>query len=512
MGYRGQVLAMPLNLSGYQAGRDKELLEMPALVDPSRNCNFHQNGIGKRGGTEWYLAAILANAPIIRGGFQLRLPNGNKFIVWATSDGKIYHTNETHLLKTGMSVSNFYHFSYFNGEVFIADGATVPQHWNGIATGTSNVTAPTSWATDGYPFQIVQHSRGANKRNWAITRKGVWASKNNDGADFSDANAIFIPVYAEGGLVAGFDFGGILIVWSNTKTYLIDDSDPNTATWGYQEAIWEGGAAHWRLMCKALNDLYIATEEGLIYSLHGVQATGDYTAVPLTRPAFIDRYIQDNVVLGDIAKFHCAYDRKLRAIKWFVEVGGSPNTNQAIVQFIDRPIEKAWILHDNALARSGYDAACSFEVQVSTGRWETYTGDFGGMIWKLEQALRSDHGAGYVGSTKWKPFDFEKPRVWKHFRRCTLRTAALGNFTLTVRKWIDGIPKPDSIISIAGTGAAFDSAIFDTAVFASDDLFPAKFDVGGYGYKLELEILNSAPGEDFFHSLLTFDVKNEGVR
>lgn len=512
MSKRVTTLRIPFHQAGYQFGRDTEYLAPFALVDETSNVNFHEGGIGKRGGTDHFLASAITGNPAIRGLYQYKSTNGNK-VVFSDATGKLYHTSESNVLKTGMSTSNYYSFSVFADELYIADGGSVPQVWDGSAASTSSISGiPTDWTgVGGYPFQIIPHARGANARNWAIRSDAVYASAADDGDDFSDANVIKIPVYSEGGLVGGFDFGGTLFVFSKTKTYLIDDVDSDTSKWGYSEAIWEGGASHWRLITKAGNNLYIMSDEGFIYSLAGIQGTGNYEQSNLTRPAYIDRWFREQVIRSDVEKFHSVFDRSLRCINYHVRVGGS-NTNTVLKYFIDRPPELAFIIHENETSPSGFDASVSAEVQESIGTYKIYTGDFNGEIWKHEQSTFADDSADYKANVKLKPLNLENPRTYKLFKRGKIRAKATGNFELTIRVYIDGVRKNDILLSLAGTGAFFGTAVFDTSVFARDEIIPVDFELGHHGYDIQLEVLNENAGEDFFLSEMLIDFKVMGVR
>lgn len=510
MGYVGNTAQFILEQAGLTFKRDDKLTFPTALVDGAKNINFHEGGVGKRGGTSKTIVSVIASNPAGRGIYNFKLRNGNTFVVFATSDGKVYHTNYSNEIATGMSTSNFYNFSTFNNECYIADGATVPKYWTGGGS-VSSVTPATSWATNGYPFQIIPHSRGANARQWAITKDSVWASKNNDGHDFSDAEVKQIPVYTDGGLVGGIDFGGTLIVFSKTKSYLIDDTDIDPDNWGYAEAIWEGGASSWRLISQAGNNVYVWTDEGLVYTIAGVQATGDYVASSVTRPAYIDRWIREKVIRSNVDNFHVSYDRTLRCLNYFIQVGGSTN-NTNLKYFIDKTPDNAWIPHDNESYASGFRAASSAEVRVSTGVYKIYTQDYVGQIWAHEQTTYSDDGNPYTANLKLKPFDFENLQMHKHFRSASIRASATSNFGLTVRPYIDGVRKEDIDLDVSGSGAMFDSAIFDTYVFAEDSLISIPFALGYYGNEIQFEILNETAGEDFFLSILYVNFKNLGVR
>lgn len=505
MTYPGETFRLPFDLAGFQFSRNSDKFIPSALVEGTRNVNFHEGGIGKRGGTSKYLGAALAGAPTIHSLFDFRKRNGGQFLMFGTNQGKLYHTNESNVLKTGMSTNNPFSFAWMNDEVYIADGGIAVQYWNGSAANTTSVLTPASWAsTSGYPFQVLFHARGTNKRMWAVTRDGLWASKNGDGHDFSDANVTQIPIDAEGGLVGAWDFNGTIFAFSKTETFIIDDTSADPTEWGYQKAIWEGGAAHWRLICKGGNQLYIMTEEGLVYSLGGIQATGDYAANPSNKPAFIDRYMRERVSLTNILNFHCSFDRTRRCISYFLQSGGNSN-NVCLDFFIDRPEDVAWIIKDNQNANSAYQAAGSCEVRVSVGQYRIYTGNYSGEIWKTEQTSRDDNGSAYDSGVKTRALDMGNPRMWKHFGQGRLRTFAQGNYDLTIRIWIDGVRKDDVLLPLIGQGATFDSAMFDSSVFADDQIIPALFEINDYGYDVQVEILNNETGEDFFLSELLID-------
>jgi hypothetical protein len=508
MGYRGITARIPFDKAGFQPGRDTEFLLPFALVEPTCNVNFHEGGISKRGGTQPFLTAAITGTPAIRGLFQFRKQNGTDFLLFADANGKVYYDGVSNILKSGLSTSNYFSFSVFDDEVFICDGANIPQYWDGSAANTSAITGvATSWASDGYPFQGVPHSN----RMAYINKKGVYLSDIDNAKDASDANVKYIPIYSESGLVGGYDWGGTLFAFSKTKAYIVDDSDLDPDNWGYREAIWEGGVAHWRLITKAGNNLYLMSDEGFVYTLQAVQATGDYQQVNLTRPAYIDRWIRQNVTKSNVEAFSSVYDRSLRAITYFVQVGGV-NTNTGLKYFIERPPEVAWVPHNNTTQDSGFKASVSTEVRTAIGEYKIYTGDFSGQIWKHEQTEQSDNDLDYNSTVKLKPLNMDNPRMYKHFREGRIRAAASGNFTLTIRVWVDGSRKEDIDLTFAGSGALFGSAILGTSVFASDSIVPVFFDLGYYGFDIQFEILNSTAGQDFFLSELLIDFKEMAAR
>lgn len=499
---------MPLIDTGFRDDRNVELLPPTALVIPSKNVNYHENGLSKRGGTVIKIAGMGNSG---QGAFQFFTPT--KKIQMFAANGTMYQTNYSTSIMTGMSTQNFISFVQTANKVFFADGQTNPQYWDGITPASAAVTPASSW-TGNMPFQLVTHTRagsGAGDRLWAVTPDSLWASKLGAPTDFNDTDVVQIPIDSIGGLVGAYDLGGQLFAFSRTQTFLIIDTDPTVTNWGYTNAIWEGGVASWRLICKARNDLLLMAEDGLIYDLQGVLTTGAYNASPLNRPAFVDKFIRDNVNLQNIQNFHVAYDRKLRALKWFMQEGGSGN-NIALTYFIDKQPTSAWIVHDNESFPSGYNATCSCEVRNAPGDYQIWTMDTTGNVWGLEQTSRDDNGNAYPVHIKTKPQDINAPRNNKHYMALAFRGSASGEVDFTCRTWIEGQRQADEVLTIAGTGATFDSAHFDVDVFTGDVITTAPFPLGYYGRDLQIELINSEAGQDFFLSEILFFVKPLGIK
>lgn len=494
--------------TAFNYSRNFELIPDNALIEPSTNFNIHNLGLEERGGTSIFQPYM--DKVRVMGGYDFRQSNGDQNMVYAKQNGKVYANTDSTVIATGMSVSNFYHFSQFYDDMYIADGGTVPQKWIGGGL-TTSVTPASDWALNGQPFQIIFHPRGASFRNWAITRAGVFASKVNTGDDFADADVISIPVYSKGGLVGGIEFGQELFVFSKTETFRIDDSNTDPTKWGYIKAIWEGGAAHWRLMVIADNDVYVMADDLTIYSLQGVFQTGDYRKASVSRPAQIDRYLRENATFQNIENWHCAYDPKLRCIKWFIQVGGT-QTNVALVQFIDKPADKMWTFHDNNTYASGYIASCSFTDRKTISDWRIRTGDYNGNIWELENIARNDNNNSIPTALKFKPWQMENPVMHKRFNKGVLRVRSATNITLQIFVWIDNVRIPDVFLTISGSGAIFDTATFDNSYFADDIISQTPFDIKSFGKTIQIQINHNSINEDFFFSEILIAFKEQGIR
>lgn len=507
MGARTELVRLDLKQSAFTYDRNYETLPDTSLVYPSKNINYHEGGISNRGGTAIIVTPSVASR--VMGGYDFRTAS-NQYQVYAKANGKVYYNSDSNEIATGMSTSNYYHFSQFDDELYISDGATNPKKWTGTGS-ASAITPATDWATSGQPFQIIYHPRGVNSRNWAITSYAVYASKNNDGADFADATVKKIQIYSTGGLVGAYEFNGELFVFSRTETFRISDEDPDSDNWGYEKLIFEGGVAHWRLICAAGNDLYLMSEDSHMFKISAVFNTGDYEGSSLAKPAYIDRYLRDIASIDTIEEWNCAYDRKIRAIKFFIRISGSsPDT--ALVYFIDRDPFLAWSVHDNEDHASGYNGSASWMYRKDIGDWRVRTGDTSGRIWELESSSRDDNSEAYESRFKFKPWEFGNPVMWKYFRKIIARVRSVNNADFTVRIWVNGSRKDDETLSVSGSGSEFDSALFDDAVFADDVISFEPFDIKHYGYNLQIEFVNSTAGQDYIFSELVIPFKEEGIR
>jgi hypothetical protein len=508
MGYTGGQFRMPLMDTGFRDDRNTQLLPPTALLPPSCNLNYHENGLSKRGGTAIQTAG---QGNPGQGMFQFLTPTIQKLVF--VSNGVLYNANYSNILFSGFSTTNAVNFCQTSKYIFAADGQANPQYWAGSAGTSSNVTPAASW-TGNMPFQMVVHTRagsGAGDRLWAVTPDALWYSKLNTPTDFLNSDAGTIPIDSIGGLVGAYDLGGQLFAFSKTQTFLIQDTDPTLTNWGYINALWEGGVASWRLIDKAMNNLFFMAEDGLIYNLSGVLTTGAYNAAPLNRPAFVDKFIRDNVNLSNIQNFHVAYDRKLRALKFFMQEGGNKN-NIALTYFIDKRPESAWIVHNNTASASGYNAVCSCEVRVSAGNYQVWTMDMTGNIWGLEQPSRDDNGNSYPVIINTKAQDLNVPRNNKHWHAMALRGDASGTANFTIYPIVEGQAIASRTFSMGGSGSTFDNALFNYATFAVNLITSPPFNLGFYGRDLQLQLIENEVGVDFFLAELLYMVKPLGIK
>jgi len=520
MAYRGETSMITCSKGGLTGARNIDDIPDYMMVYPSRNVNLEKNGRRKRGGTVHYLDDAIAGTPKILGLYHADFDDGSGgYILAATADGKIYAEQAGSVTEIASGMGTVSPFCMAMGEekVFIADGVSVPKVWSG-AGNVADVAEPAVDFSSNPIFQVMVHSKGASKRMLALNNKTLFFSKTYAAAGDMEyfqtgAESMVVETGDAYGLVGMAEFGEDVILFGRTKAYRVDDDDTDTSKWGYEPVQWEGGASHWRLIVKTPNDIVAMADDGEIYSVTAVTSYGDYKQASLTRGSWMHDYIKEYIRLGYIEHFHAEYDPSLRAIFFWVVRNGHTTIDQALVYFIDRDPAEAWMVHDNDAADSGYKAAAACQVKLLSGPYQIFTGDYAGMIWKLNQANRVDHESGYYGGFKTPNYSIGDPRLNKHFNSGRIVMIPTGNYKLTVKVWVDGdLAVTGESIDMTGGGAVLGRFVLGTDVLGGTDLIDSSFRIGRVGKRIQYEFFCAGANEDFFISGIMTDWKPVGKK
>lgn len=521
MGYRGLTKEMVMGVRGLNYNPNVSLIPKNALLWPSRNVDLHKGVAETRTGTTKVNATAVSGGPRIMGITDYRLDASTSFQPFATSDGKVWGS-PTSSIKSGMSASNHFHFETFDvsgvNKLFITDGSTRPQIWDGSAAATEDLpNIPTDWTGSNFPAQLVRHQQGFASVMVAIgfstTWKNVYISADDDATDFDDTDVrVFVIDTGDGiGPVAGIDFGERLFVFGKNQSFYLNDQSSDSAEWFFVPAQFAGGVAHARLLVKTDNDLFAMAPDGTIYSVTSAEQFGDYRLANVARPAFIDRWIQENVNMARIEDFHAVYDPTKRCVMWFMVRSGQTEVKCALKQYVDRDPMDAWAYDDQPNSDSGYNASCSAKVQTSTGTFRIYTGDYDGFIWKHGEPDASDNGAPYYSGIHLPYNDFEAANVTKDFPRMWVSGKPQGGYTIPYNWWVDGTRETSGEISIISNGAKFGSAKFGSAKFGGSDYLDIPTELGSNGRRIKVEIYNNTANRKFSIAAVRFDLKPLGA-
>lgn len=518
-GYKGQTYAVPAMRGGWNTNTNVDLIPPESMVE-ALNINLHRGGRETRGGVDKVNGTPIAGSPRIMGVFQFRKKNGNTFIVTATADGKI-QKDYTTVLKSGLATNRVTTFEVFNDTLYICNGSDIPQLWDGVAASTSDLAAgkrPTDWSGTNHPVMVKKHGRGVSEALWAFgvasQKQRIYASAT--GTDnFSDAQVTTINIETGDGfgIVGMEEFGNRLIPIGKRRAYLIEDSDPSRANWGYSAAQWEGGVGGLRLLTKTPNDLIAMAEDGEIYSVVTTQNVGDYRAVSLTRPAHIHAWIADNVALSAIDDFHMIYDPVLRALKIFVLLVGQNTIDTALVFFIDRPPEEAWVRHQYFAPSI---ASSSALIREGAGDWRVYTGGHAGTVYALESVTALDDGIAFTNGFTTPERTFGDPRSLKRYDLGWLVMRPQGAEQMKVGLFVDGKAVGSGFLLVDELGnpvidengnmiEGLHQEFFFVKPEPGNRLVNASYPLGLIGTRLQADFVNNVGGEKFFVSQELYD-------
>lgn len=521
MSYQGDTFTVYCNAVGFNGNQNTDAIGPDNMVSPSKNVNLMNGGVGKRGGTAHVNGTAVDSGQRLMGVHVVTPIGGSRSVVVGTANGKIIQ-NYTTELKTSWGTDKHHSYAKWNDILYITNGNNTPQTWNGSAGTTSDLgNLAADWTGTNFPTQFVVHGRANSERMWAFksptTPKSIYYSADNSGSgdpNFSTGGIITIETGDEHGLVGGVEFADRLIAFGKRKAYILLDSDATPSNWGYSPAAWEGGGAHNRVIVKTPNDIIAMMEDGEIYSVTGAQEYGDYKYASLTRPSFMHAWIADNIDLTKMANFHGVYDPVLKCVKYFVTRTGQTNNDVALVFFLNRPIEKAWAIHDNLNSVSGYSASSSALVTKSDGSYAIYTGDYAGFVWELNKANKNDNNNAIDGRYKTPHMNFgnQLARMTKRYDRGWVIMPPQGNYNLGVNVTVDGVGQITTTVDQSGTGGSLDSFTLDTDVLGGNEFLDQSFDIGVMGKRIQLEFYNQSVNEDFFVSSFMVDFKPIGAK
>lgn len=511
MGFSGDVHRLLFKTGGFNANPNVDELPDTSMLVGSKNVNLHSGGRQKRGGTAFDFTAISGTS--ITGLHHFAKRNGDVFLPFTTGNGKIYSRPST-VLKTGLATNKISSFTTYLNSVYIMNVANKVQVWDGVAGSTSDLgNYPADWGT-GSPLQIVVHGRQNSLRAFAI---GVTGFENNlyasalDSDDFGTSPLVFnIETGAPYGIRGAVEFGNRLILFSRDRAYILEDTDPSTANWGYSGAQWIGGVASYRLIVRLPNDVICMTEDGEIYSVTAAQSYGDYKAASISKPSFINNWIKSNVDLTVArTKFHAVYDPILRAVKFFVVRSGQTTVDTALVFFTDRDPSEAWSIHSDTSV-SGYRAQASAYAQDSNAAFTVLTGDYAGQVWRHEQNTLKDNNSAYTVTFLTPSMSFGDPRTQKKYKRVHFVSNIIDASTIRVKVYIDGEQRSDNTVDVPPLGATIGSAIFGTSIFGAASLPTLTSQVEAIGTRIQFEVSNDVVDEEFFITQMMIDYRMLG--
>mgnify|MGYP001571837569 CR=1 FL=1 len=519
---------IPMDRGGFSYNPNIDTIPIWAMVDNTKNLMLDKGGRRPRGGTTHVTGVSMASRVM---GIKQYKASGTNFILRATADGKIYK-NDTDTINTGWATSKKVRFEIMNKLIFAANGYDRPKYWDGSAGSMTNLTTlHADWTGTNFPSKFIIHGRGVSRRMWAIgcpsTPYSVYFSKNDDPNDFSvggGGGVIDVDTGDDVGVLDFIVYGDRLFVGGKNKFYLIDDDDASIANWGYQEAQWDGGT-YTDLLIRIPSDTITMDDKGNIYSVIAAQEYGDYSyaslsnpdphgpfKVPLNENPHITQWIQEFIDLSKIDNFHAVCDKTYECVYFFMTPNGYTTNKLALVYFYNRPPQEAWMIHNNYSYSSGYDASSSVVIEVGIGNYRVYTGDYSGILWKLQTANNNDNGSSYYKGYTTPYISIDNPVLLKKFIDGTVITEPEGDYYISTNTFVDNVMLSSGQVSLSGSGSALGSFVLGESRLAGNRLISDRWKMGSIGKRAKIELYNNSVNEDFFISQILLQIKLLGVK
>lgn len=505
-------------LNGSFNGND-DLTDIPAgqFIEGSRNGNTHNGGFEKRGGTEKVGSAISGNPASLGGGQLIKRSTLTKHLYCAGADGNVYRNGSSIL--SGRSQTEWNHFTPIDDKMFIANGFDLVKVDTGASVAT--ISGPAAdWSANNQPKKFILHSKQASRRAfaWGVPGKenvlyysGTGAAETFTGGT---SGTVVIDFHHGEGIIDCVSKDGSLWIFGKEEVFYLDDSSTTISDWGCLRASFQGGVHTPRLTCTAKNAIFVMNTEADIYEVQTAEQLRDYKQASISYPFFILSYMRRNWDLSQMDKFHMVYEPRTESLRIFGVRLGQTVVDECIAYYIN---QGKWSTpHDavdnGATNKSGLKAAVSFLAQDTDDFKVLYTQDYNGQTWEIETETKTDDSAAYksTASTPWLDFDLEG--IEKRYPYASLSYKSLGDYSVDVTVFIDGVSQTTVSVALAANGAVLDTFILNTDILALIGISEREFDIGQIGRKIRLELSNDGAGEDFLLSQLVFPFLNRGVR
>jgi hypothetical protein len=479
------LIRYSVGLGGFNYNKNISSMDPSCMIEDSYNFNLFPTYIQTRGGSS--VTISLPEISPITSLYVAKLDTGEDVFLSTTLNGNIYRDNV--LLKSMGILIKYATYISWNGNIIINVSSGIPQVWDRISETTTDYPSqflnPDWELSNEYPNIMISYGKGNSLRAWTI---GVGTNSNilyysgiNTGTsevpDFKSygaAGQFFISTKSNEPLVGMVVFGDRLIMFSDSQSFVIDDTSSTTSSWGYAKAQWSAGALSHQTIVPIENDILIMTKDGTIYSLTTVISYGDYKISSISEGAGIENYIDERFNASVKNNMHAAYDLTLRAIKFFGASSSSSHNNTALSYAIDKGPLNGWSIHNNQLYDSGYDACSSVVWFKDNANHVILTGDYKGRIWELERSILFDESAPV-------PFKITTPwisggefRTTKKFKR--------GFFEISA----DELVSVKIILNIREKDPAYKTIYFPTT---SDIFDVSQWDIAYFGGAVARQII-----------------------
>jgi len=419
------------------------------------------------------------------------------------SDGRIVALDEngalTKVLKTGFGDGFPVFAEGWDGStkaLYIANGVSQIQVYTG-GSGTSDIANPNpDWnALNGYPTGLFLHRARMFAYGYRARPHDVFGSLATDHGNYSNVEAFRQEVGPGVGdsIRAGFSWREkAYFLKSPVGLYMLEDSDPNIASWSIPKISEAIGTAGPGCCVSVDDDVLIIGQDAMFYSLNRVPNQGEQSATPVL-PLETSDFVREELNTGRLDLVQMVWYANKRQVHIAAPAIGSTVNNRRIIG--DLQSGQRIQIH---YSRRDVCSAMSMRRATRTSVLRPVIGDASGFLWALDQAARSKDGQGYRGQFETAPRTFFEGGLRRgNVAALEVVFAQLGNYDLNVEIHLDGKLSQTLTFSQQSAGGAVGSVSFDGDVLGGTTLANRRRKAGGNGTRAKLIGYNTIAGQDF---------------
>jgi hypothetical protein len=511
MSYAGVVTPLPVGIDGFYGTRK---LPITGLLR-GRNLTLENNMWEKEGGAATQNATPLSGAIVAQYDWWPDAVTQRHIAV--TKDGQVFRDTGAWTfggaIVTGLTVAS-------RAPHLVAIGSEVPGNPRKLAlltgndpvkVGAGDFTAmanlalpPGDWAGTRFPVAGILHAG----RFWALLNHTAYYSTASNHEDFTTApgaGSLFIAGDYQY-LTGGFSYREtMLVLFAYPRgIFIVDTATPTPSSWFYyQQSRSVGCPSAWGMAPIPGDDLLFLDATLNAHVLSATDVLRDAQASDVSTPK-LGQWVRENLDALRGAWAHLAWFNDKKRVEIGVSgLGALVNNRRLLVDFNNRAVGPRFTVSDR-------DVAESLVMRIVNGIERPYLGTDGGYVVKLDETLRSTVGpayaspGGYIGQAQTDHTDlgelvpgFAGRR--KNFDYLEIEIQGVGNYSLSINVYIDGLLKTPLplTVSLAGAGVPLGTFLLGTDRLAERFLRRVRRQLPWSGERISIEMFNQGAGETF---------------
>lgn len=509
MAYKGYTVTLPVGQQGF-SGTVNQSQALPGHLLFTNGAELEAGIIRKEGGAQKVNAVALGSGAVVVSGVSWTPVPGTQHDIVFLDNGTVLRdagagTFPTSLT-TGLADSRDPppYFMPCGGEsvggsrkLLMFSATNQVQLVTGAGATMGPIPDPAAdWASTFPTFGVLHDLRVFAGGNASDPHRLYYSMLTNHG-DFVDATAGSLAIYpGEGeGLVGGFSFRGLLVLWKYpVGIYVVDTSNVTPANWRVTKLSKAVGTLNQHGIVAVENDIFYPDRVGNIHALTSTQEHGDVNTSNLSEQADLDQFMRTDVNLNSLKRMVGAWYPARRQVWYALPLGASVDNNLRLIGEVRQSLEGT---RNTRFFMSRRDVCPSLWMSPdSLGIDRPRIGDDEGFVWDLDGTARNKDGLTYdiTFETADTDLGFAEPQLAyknKNFEFLELVSEPSGDFDLTCEVYVDNVLTSTVVFDLAGGGVPL--GVFELDLDALGESF-TKTDrqrIEGSGRRIRLSVSNS---------------------